>query len=139
MDSNAVLLALQNKVSSEGLSILQDKLKSANESQLEKIVIIPFKSPVVGLILGFSLGVLGADRFYKGDDLIGSLKAFILLILLFILFSAISSISFGTSKAFSVSYGITYATSLGWWFIDLFLVWKGIKKDNLKKVLDQLQ
>ena len=136
MDANVVLLALQDKVSSEGLSVLQDKLKNANESQLEKIVITPFKNPIIGLILGFFLGFLGVDRFYKGNIFIGILKILIPLILLFISFFTIWY--GGSEELFISAIIIAYTTSLGWWFIDLFLVWKGIKRDNLNRILMQL-
>lgn len=67
---------------------------------------IKLKSCVVGLLLGLFLGGLGADRFYKGDIGLGVVK------LLFCW----------------LTFGI-------WAIIDLFLVWKGIKRDNLEKIL----
>ena len=59
-----------------------------------------------GLILGLFFGTLGIDRYYKGDIGLGILK----FLSMFILIGFI------------------------WYFIDLFVVYKGIQKDNFKKL-----
>lgn len=89
--------------------VLQERLAKLPEDKLSSLSLIQLKDPVVGLILGLFLGLLGADRFYKGDTVLGVVK-FLLCWLTF---------------------GI-------WAIVDLFLVWKGIKQDNLNKISDQL-
>ncbi len=90
--------------------MLQDRLAKLDEDKIPALAAITLKSPIVGLILGLFLGYFGADRFYKGDIGLGVLK----IISMFFLVGFI------------------------WMFIDLFLVWKGIKEDNLKKISQHL-
>ncbi len=102
MNKEIALMALKDKISEEGLLLL-----SARENvDFSKIILLDFKSPLVGLILGFFFGVFGVDRFYKGDIFLGIIKIFI--------------------NPFTL--GI-------WWLVDLFLVYRGIKKDNFQKIL----
>lgn len=55
-------------------------------------------------VLGLLLGSFGVDRFYKGDIGLGIAKLLLSLIIIGFI----------------------------WVIVDLFIVWKGIKKDNLK-------
>lgn len=107
----AILLmnSWQDKIPSDQAYLLQRQLEEVNEKQLYSLSSIALKSPIVGLILGIIFGVLGVDRFYKGDIGIGIVKL------------CLCWLTFGI-----------------WWAIDLFLVWKGIKQDNLRKISQAL-
>ena len=124
MDANMALLTLQGKVPSESLPLLQDKLKSANDSQLEKISLISLKSPLLGLVLGFFLGAFGVDRFYKGDVILGIAK--------------IATLIVGFLTTFIIIGNFILFALWIWCIVDFFLVWKGIKRDNLNRILMQL-
>lgn len=87
---------------------MQEKLDNLDERKAIYITMLNLKSPIMGLILGLFLGGLGVDRFYKGDIGLGILKL------------------------------ITLGGFMIWSIIDLFLVFKGIKKDNLQKVQQAL-
>ena len=125
MDANMVLLTLQDKIPSESLPLLQDKLKNANESQLERVAIVPLKNPIIGLILGILFGGLGIDRFYQGNIILGVAKLITLII------------GFLTIWVFIGGF-ILFILAI-WCIVDYFLVWKSIKKDNFNKILMQLQ
>lgn len=99
----------QDKIPAESAMILQDQLKNVPEDRTSPLMGIQLKSPMVGLILGLCFGFLGVDRFYKGDVVLGIVKLL-----------------------------IGWATLFIWPTIDLFLVWKGIKKDNLAKIQNLL-
>ncbi|MFC0309499.1 TM2 domain-containing protein [Gallibacterium trehalosifermentans] len=102
--SNNVFIAIKDKLPADAAIYVKDKLDALSPEKASQVSMLSFKNPMTGLILGLFLGTLGADRFYKGDILLGILKL----------------ISLG---------------GLGIWaLIDLFLVYKGIKKDNLQKV-----
>lgn len=103
----SLYLSLKDKLPKDAY-YMQEKLDNLDERKASYISMLNLKSPIMGLILGLFLGVLGVDRFYKGDIGLGILKL----------------ITLG---------------ALGWWaIIDLFLVFKGIKKDNLQKVQQAL-
>ena len=83
---------------------MQEKLDSLDEKKASQIAMLDLKSPLTGLVLGVAAGAFGVDRFYKGDIGLGILKL------------------------------ITLGALGIWALIDLFLVYKGIKKDNLEKL-----
>lgn len=101
--------AWQDKIPADQAYLIQRQLEDVDEKQLYSLSSIQLKSPIVGLILGFFLGVFGIDRFYKGDIGLGIVKL------------CLCWLTFGV-----------------WWAIDLYLVWKGIKQDNLRKISQAL-
>ncbi len=108
MDNTQVFLFLnqwEDKIPSEATYMLQESLKKLPADKASSLDTINLKSPIVGLILGLLLGGFGADRFYKGDIGLGVLKLL-----------------------------LCWATLGIWWIVDLFLVWKGIKQNNLNKI-----
>lgn len=70
---------------------------------LEELGTFKFKSPTLGKLLSVVFGLLGIDRFYSGNYVLGALKLF----------------TFGGS-------GI-------WWLIYWFLIGNAIRKDNQSK------
>lgn len=94
-----------DKLPNNAVLILQEKLEKLPEEKLSTLQFIQLKDPIVGLILGVCFGIFGVDRFYKGDIGLGIVKLL-----------------------------LCWATLGIWAAIDLFLVWKGIKQDNLTKI-----
>ena len=109
--ASLVVANWEGKVPKESLDMLKGRLmKIADRQKIASLGIIQLKSPVVCLILGLLFSGLGVDRFYKGD------------------------IGLGIAKFFS----IFILVGMIWAFVDLFLVWKGIKKENFEKINNQL-
>ena len=109
--NNALMLMnqWQDKIPPAQAFMLQKQLEEVDESSLYSLVSLDLKSPIIGFVLGFLLGYFGADRFYKGDIGLGVVK------LLF-----------------------CWLTLGIWWLVDLFLVWRGIKNDNVAKIAQAL-
>ena len=110
MDTNSIMMMLQDKLPKDAsVMTLRDRLDKASDTKRDEfsktISMLNLKSPMTGLILGLFLGGLGVDRFYKGDIGLGILKI----------------VTLG-------GFGI-------WILVDLFIVGKGIRKDNLQKVM----
>lgn len=107
MSGNIILMSLSSKLPADSLPAVKSKIENASEVQLSQVTLVSahFKDPIIGLVLGVLLGSLGIDRFYKGDILLGALKL----------------VTLG-------GFGI-------WMIVDLFLVFRGIKRDNLEKLL----
>lgn len=121
MDASAMLMTLSDKIPKHSLPIVKEKLENATENQLMGISMANFKSPTVGLVLGLLFGGLGVDRFYKGDTGLGIAKIALLII--------------GCIATFFL---VGVFVLIGWYiwvFVDYFLVWKGIKKQNLELIL----
>ncbi len=112
-------MTLQDKIPSTSLPLVKEKLEKASEDQISSLAILPLKSHIIGLILGWSLGICGADRFYKGDIALGIAKPALFLV-------GCITVAIGIG-------GLLIFAALIWSFVDLLLVWKGIKQDNLKK------
>lgn len=140
-------LFLKDKIRDVDLLSLEDK-----QIDIAKLSIISLKEPKTGLILGIFFGVFGVDRFYKGDIFLGIIK----LILFFISHIALIVASFShfvflaqdmpelsiDPSILEESVTIVFLTSISIWvlfmiwvFIDWFLVYRGIKKDNFQKIL----
>ena len=58
--------------------LLQERLQKLPEDKLSHLSLIQLKDPIVGLVLGVCLGIVGADRFYKGDIVLGVVKFLLL-------------------------------------------------------------
>lgn len=109
MNALMLLSSWNDKIPSESAFMLQNQLENIDEKSVVALSMVPLKEPFIGLLLGIFLGVFGIDRFYKGDIGLGVAK------LLFCW----------------LTFGI-------WWLVDLFLVYKGIKQDNLQKIMQAL-
>ncbi|ABK82575.1 TM2 domain-containing protein [Campylobacter fetus] len=124
MDVSAITMYMQDKVPSQGLLLLQDKLKVASQEKLQSIALIPLKNPLIGLILGVLFGGFGVDRFYKGDVILGIAKLVLTII--------------GWMTVLIVIGYIFLIIVFVWVIADFFLVYKGIKQDNLNKIIQIL-
>ena len=109
MDALVLANSWSDKIPSDSAFLLQNQLENIDENSAYALTTLPLKDPVIGLVLSIFFGVFGVDRFYKGDIGLGVVK----LLLCWLTFGV-------------------------WWFIDLFLVYKGIKKDNLQKIMQAL-
>ncbi|MDV2489756.1 MULTISPECIES: NINE protein [Campylobacter] len=124
MDVSAITMYMQDKVPSQGLLLLQDKLKVASQEKVQSIALIPLKNPLIGLILGVLFGGFGVDRFYKGDVILGIAKLVLTII--------------GWMTVLIVIGYIFLIIVFVWVIADFFLVYKGIKQDNLNKIIQIL-
>ncbi|ULO02376.1 TM2 domain-containing protein [Campylobacter sp. RM5004] len=120
MDKNSVLMLLDGKISNEQKFMLNDKLDNISEEKLKNLPLIPLKSPILAVVLGFFFGWLGVDRFYQGSFGLGILK-----LALFII---------GCITTF-IFIGVFVLWALGIYvLIDLYFVYKAVQNDNYQKI-----
>lgn len=136
---------------------INEKLQNATKDQEDAILSTDYRSPNIGIVISLMMfcifyGGAGVDRFYKGDKLIGFLKLSLVTVLpiIFFVIGAILDSQAGTSSLSAydgletsengifavvmILCGICFLVYLVWGFVDIFLVYFGIKKDNLKKI-----
>ncbi|WP_181882567.1 MULTISPECIES: TM2 domain-containing protein [unclassified Helicobacter] len=160
MDLNSILMIVQDKIpkNRDSINALKEQLDKLNESQKEnvafKISFLGLKNPVPVFWVGsFLFGVFGVGRFMIGDAGLGILRLIAFIgcpILSFIgFFAYILSTPDGVlgsdtySKLFTafgiflliVSALLALTTAL-WWFIDLFLVGKKVRKKNYDALME---
>ncbi|WP_297813464.1 NINE protein [uncultured Helicobacter sp.] len=124
---NSLMSQWRGKIPSDSTFGIQEELKSLNGGA-ERLYGLPLKSKVVGLLLGLFLGSFGADRFYKGDKKLGIYK--LALFLAWIIIGNVGVAVGGGAIIGGIAGLLGFALML-WCIADLFLVWKGIPKDNL--------
>lgn len=130
---------IESKVNLELLLPYKEKIETLSDDEISKIYLLNFKNPVVGLLLGlipsFILSGLSLDRFYKGDIWLGLVKIF----MWFYMFLGLIPIAAKTIEGFfAIVWIIDILALLIWNILDYFLVWRGIKKDNLFKIVQFL-
>lgn len=132
MDFNSVLLIIQNKLPKDGVSsaILKDKFESLSQDKqkdfISKLSQIKLKSPAFVFWVGnFLLGNLGVARFMIGDMMLGFIRLGLVILDIFI------ELSFNNASILLVIWI--------WWIVDLFLVGKKLRKQNLEKIINLTQ
>lgn len=137
----AILNSVAGCVPKDGLGALKAKLEGASALDLKGIGAVRLKNKWVGLFLGsfLPLSMLGADRFYKGDFGFGAVKLAGLVGLM--LANTYLAKAYGGYEASEVILAMRVGISLaawGWIVLDCVLVWRGIKRQNLARLMDYL-
>lgn len=146
----ALVQQWSGKIPQDSQMMLTQRLEKLDDDKVAAVGIVALKNPVVGLVLGLFFGGLGVDRFYKGDIGLGLLKLFGLMFIWILVFMfGGAAIMLGAAAgdddgaAVGAAFGIllsfgAWLITIVWCILDLFFVWKGIKKDNLNKINNQL-
>ncbi|EAL6308129.1 hypothetical protein DSV83_03440, partial [Campylobacter coli] len=126
-------LAMEGKVNIELLAAYKDKIETLSDETLFRFWYLELKNPIIGLILGvvpaFILSGLTFDRFYKGDMGLGFAK----MAMWAFIFIGLLIAGFFDSSSILVVWIFNIVALFIWNILDFFLVWQGIKNDNLAK------
>ncbi|WP_283794673.1 TM2 domain-containing protein [Campylobacter coli] len=130
-------LAMEGKVNIELPAAYKDKIETLSDETLFRFCYLELKNPIIGLILGvapaFILSGLTFDRFYKGDMGLGFAK------MAMWAFIFIGLVGFFDSSSMLVVWIFNIVALFIWNILDFFLVWQGIKNDNLAKIIQFLE
>ena len=132
MNVDDVMLAIAGKIplDEENQARMRELVYSISESQrydlMCKLPTLNLKNPALVFWVGsFVFGNLGVGRFMIGDTGLGVTR-----LMLFILGTALGGNAIGE---FCIS------VSMIWWIVDLFIVGKKIRLQNLRKILNAMQ
>ncbi|EAK1305509.1 hypothetical protein F7N77_02790 [Campylobacter coli] len=132
-------LAMEGKVNIELLAAYKDKIETLSDEALFRFWYLELKNPIIGLILGvvpaFILSGLTFDRFYKGDMGLGFAK----MAMWAFIFIGLLIAGFFDSSSMLVVWIFNIVALFIWNILDFFLVWQGIKNDNLAKIIQFLE
>ncbi|EPW1466378.1 TM2 domain-containing protein [Campylobacter coli] len=132
-------LAMEGKVNIELLAAYKDKIETLSDETLFRFWYLELKNPIIGLILGvvpaFILSGLAFDRFYKGDMGLGFAK----MAMWAFIFIGLLIAGFFDSSSMLVVWIFNIVALFIWNILDFFLVWQGIKNDNLAKIIQFLE
>ncbi len=128
-----------SKVNIELLAAYKDKIETLSDETLFRFWYLELKNPIIGLILGvvpaFILSGLTFDRFYKGDMGLGFAK----MAMWAFIFIGLLIAGFFDSSSMLVVWIFNIVALFIWNILDFFLVWQGIKNDNLAKIIQFLE
>ncbi|WP_215446676.1 TM2 domain-containing protein [Campylobacter coli] len=132
-------LAMEGKVNIELLAAYKDKIETLSDETLFRFWYLELKNPIIGFILGvvpaFILSGLTFDRFYKGDMGLGFAK----MAMWAFIFIGLLIAGFFDSSSMLVVWIFNIVALFIWNILDFFLVWQGIKNDNLAKIIQFLE
>ncbi|ENY9507950.1 TM2 domain-containing protein [Campylobacter coli] len=132
-------LAMEGKVNIELLAAYKDKIETLSDETLFRFWYLELKNPIIGLILGvapaFILSGLTSDHFYKGDMGLGFAK----MAMWAFIFIGLVIAGFFDSSSMLVVWIFNIVALFIWNILDFFLVWQGIKNDNLAKIIQFLE
>ncbi|MGI7423508.1 TM2 domain-containing protein [Campylobacter coli] len=132
-------LAMEGKVNIELLAAYKDKIETLSDETLFRFWYLELKNPIIGLILGvvpaFILSGLTFERFYKGDMGLGFAK----MAMWAFIFIGLLIAGFFDSSSMLVVWIFNIVALFIWNILDFFLVWQGIKNDNLAKIIQFLE
>ena len=132
-------LAMEGKVNIELLAAYKDKIETLSDETLFRFWYLELKNHIIGLILGvvpaFILSGLTFDRFYKGDMGLGFAK----MAMWAFIFIGLLIAGFFDSSSMLVVWIFNIVALFIWNILDFFLVWQGIKNDNLAKIIQFLE
>ncbi|MBN9679726.1 TM2 domain-containing protein [Campylobacter coli] len=130
---------MEGKVNIELLAAYKDKIETLSDETLFRFWYLELKNPIIGLILGvvpaFILSGLTSDRFYKGDMGLGFAK----MAMWAFIFIGLLIAGFFDSSSMLVVWIFNIVALFIWNILDFFLVWQGIKNDNLAKIIQFLE
>lgn len=135
--------SLTKKLPKESKELIITEIEKLNESQkssvLSKLSTLHLKNPSLVFWIGnFLLGSFGIARFMIGDIKLGLIRL-ILAFTSILIFSMADEGSIDKGSFFAIVGGVIYIlNSWVWYIIDLFLVGKKLRKQNLEKVLNVL-
>ncbi|MBD5164438.1 TM2 domain-containing protein [Helicobacter sp.] len=130
MDAHSLISQWSGKIPADSVYTLQEEIKSLSQEKIATLYSLSLKNKFIGLVLGLFLGGLGVDRFYKGDKRLGVYKLTLMCVYIVVL-----SIGGALGSQVIAGFGGILGLVVTIWAItDLFLVWRGIPKDNLTKI-----
>lgn len=142
---NSVLLIIQNKIPKDdgvSLTILKDKFESLSQDKqkgfISKLSQIELKSPAFIFWVGnFLLGNFGVARFMIGDMILGFIR--LGLTILYCITVLIAPFNNNTEIFGFIALLEFLINCICWWIVDLFLVGKKLRKQNLEKIINLMQ
>lgn len=135
MDTNKVdffILSKGNMFPNAQLPFLREKIIEASEDKWVELNSVSYKNPTIALIMSIIVGTYGADRFYLGQPLLGVGK---LLLTILLIVGAIMTEIIDFNNWMAIPFLCVICILLFWYFIDIFLVSKTAKEQNLNTIL----
>ena len=123
----------KGKMGQSSLVELENRLNALDDKERNdvyfKVQDAKLKAPIIVDIFNFFFGTFGVGRFMIGDIGIGLARLALTLI-----WMAIGGMNDGSEemKIVDISFGIFV---WGWWLVDLYLVLKKVRMQNLRKIL----
>ncbi|MCH5323404.1 MAG: hypothetical protein J1E31_07530 [Helicobacter sp.] len=144
-----MLLALQDKLPKEPMAAmtLKEKFEKLDESRKQEvatqIATLNLKSPAFVFWAGnFLFGIFGVARFMIGDKVLGFVRLGLTLLVIILFIVGVVFLASDEREAFEIFCSLAglviFANWTVWWIVDLFLVGKKLRRQNLEKIMQIL-
>lgn len=156
MDTNVVMLAIQDKLPKdmESQTIVRERLDKLDDKQrtelMQKLPSLNLKSPAFVFWVGsFLFGNLGVGRFMIGDTGLGIIRLVLLIVgVICQSIGLIGMLGAMVDEDREAALGGGVITTFGliillivniWWLVDLFVVGKKLRAQNMQKILSAIR
>lgn len=160
MDTNTIMLAIQDKLPQDTQSQAQvrDRLEKLSDDKrndlMRNLPNLKLKSPALVFWVGsFLFGNFGVGRFMIGDIGLGIVRLALLIIGIICDLIGLAGMAGGMllddgEEAFEAALGGGIMATIGgifmlitiiWWIVDLFIVGKKLRAQNMQKILDAIR
>lgn len=135
---NTIINHYSKRIPKDSSASISSSLTNVSDDNVDGLLKVETKNPLVVFVFSFFLGFFGADRFYLGDKPIGFVKLGFA-VFLSLLSLGVNLIDYPTMEIVAIIGAIFNIFFAAWWIADIFMTYSSVKVWNLSRILYAVQ